>query len=150
MYNSVENQGHMQEPESTDPLDIDRPGYYTPLQEEFFHGMSYEFQGQNGEWLTGIFRMNEGIPEEVSLKLRMKWLQAKDITALGFTKIMQSLPMYQRGSYTIHTYRLLDPTYSRIKITQNGVTVYEGQVKNQSELKRVLKLNQIDFVGYYE
>lgn len=145
---------HLHEKEVTDPLELDKPGYYTPIIEEAFMGCYYEVL-LDGRWMLWS-HINNDTPAGSYIDLigknavRMKWLQAKDIIELGFTKIMPQLPMYQRGSYIITTYRLLDPTYSRIKLSLHGVVVFEGQVKNKSELARLLKINQVDFVGFYK
>jgi hypothetical protein len=135
---------HLHEPE-IDPLDIDKPGYYSPWVEEAFAGFEYE-ELVEGKWIP-----KKCVGGELALythdggSIRVKYLQAKDIMELGFGRSAPNLPMYQRGSYTITAYRLLDPTYSRIKISQNGIIVFEGHVKNKSELRRILILNEINF-----
>lgn len=139
--------GHLNGEERVDPLEVDKPGYYTPMIEELFHGMEYEYKAN--DWRPTIFKLFEGESLDMS-SIRAKYLQAKDIISLGFLKLIPTLAMYTRGSYTITTYRLLDPTYSRLKISQNGVPVFEGPIKNKSELERTLKINQIDFVGFYK
>lgn len=136
---------HMHEPEQ-DPLDIDRPGYYTPQLIEFHEGMEIEVVGDNQAWEVMVYTLGLVLTEVLSHnQIRVRYLQARDILELGFGRVAPTLPMYQRGSYTIQAYRLLDPTYSKVKISQNGVIVFEGHVKNKSELKRVLTLNEINF-----
>jgi hypothetical protein len=137
--------------EEIDPLDIDKAGYYVPKFEEIFLGCTFEAFIENQWYYDGyVGGLVQGTYNFVELlntgNIRMKYIQAKDIMELGFPRISPSIPMYQRGSYMITAYRLLDPTYSRIKVSQNGVTVFEGHVKNKSELKRVLILNEINFV----
>jgi len=134
---------HLHEPE-IDPLDIDRPGYYTPRIEELFFSCEVDVY-EGDKWMSYIIDEEFDLNNISSFSLRMKYLQAKDVMELGFARVMPNTPMYQRGSYTITTYRLLDPTYSRVKISQNGVTVFEGHVKNKSELRRILILNEINF-----
>lgn len=131
--------------EEIDPLDIDKAGYYVPRMEELFHGMVIEYKGNNGWQSTELLFGDDIHPKFWEYELRVKYLQASDIMDLGFPRLAPSIPMYQRGSYTISAYRLLDPTYSRLLISQNGVRVFEGHVKNKSELKRILILNEINF-----
>lgn len=129
-----------------DPLDIDKAGYYFPQAQEIFYTMCMETFFE-GKWLDFMYIGQEGFFDEMfnPTTIRVKWLQAKDIIDLGFPRLAQGIPMYQRGSYTISAYRLLDPTTSRLLISQNGIRVFEGHVKNASELKRLLILNEIPF-----
>lgn len=140
---------HLHEPE-IHPLDIDKPGYYTPKIEEIYIGSHFELKGPEGAWLLWNY-LSDTTPYGSFASLlqaghiRVKYLQALDVQSIGFQRVMEGLPQYQRGSYTIITYRLLDPTYARIKVSQNGVLVYEGICRNKSELKRILILNEINF-----
>lgn len=130
--------------EEPDPLDIDKPGYYFPNKVELFEGM--EVETFYGVWqpLVLTFEMEVDTIYNPTL-LRVRYLQAKDITDLGFGRMSRGMPMYIRGSYSIVATRLFDPTYSKLRITQHGVTVWEGMCKNKSELRRTLILNEINF-----
>lgn len=130
--------------DEVDPLDIDKAGYYTPIAEELFLGAQFEVQ-EGTNWVSVKFDGDLNLDALHIAHCRIKWLQAKDIMDLGFPRLAPSIPMYQRGSYTISAYRLLDPTTSRLLISQNGTRVFEGHVKNKSELKRILILNEINF-----
>lgn len=127
-----------------DPLDIDKPGYYFPKLEEFFTGFIYE-QFNGVSWAQITYTFGSEIDYSTS-ECRVRYLQAKDIQELGFGRVSPGLPMYQRGTYTITTKRLYDPSYSSISISQHGVIVWQGMCKNKSELKRILILNEINFV----
>lgn len=136
---------YLHQTDQEDPLDIDKAGYYFPQVEELFQGLEAETFFEN-KWNRLLIVLGNSIndifyPDH----FRVKWLQAKDIMDLGFPRLAQGIPMYQRGSYTISAYRLLDPTTSRLLISQNGVRTFEGHVKNKSELKRILILNEIPF-----
>lgn len=132
--------------EEPDPLDIDKPGYYFPKIEEVFQGLECE-TFHEGTWHCLVIRAGVYLDDVFHPNLfRVKYLQAKDITDLGFGRMSRGMPMYIRGSYSIVATRLFDPTYSKLRITQHGVTVWEGMCKNKSELRRTLILNEINFV----
>lgn len=142
---------YLHQSEQEDLLDIDKAGYYTPQLAEIFLGAHFEAFINNLWYPTSyiggktVDGTHEFAPLYQANLIRMKWLQAKDIMDLGFPRLALGIPMYQRGSYTISAYRLLDPTTSRLLISQNGTRVFEGHVKNKSELKRILILNEINF-----
>lgn len=137
---------YLHQSEQEDPLDIDKAGYYFPQVEELFQGLEAETLFE-GRWTRLLIVLGNSINDIFYPDyFRVKWLQARDIIDLGFPRLAQGIPMYQRGSYTISAYRLLDPTTSRLLISQNGTRVFEGHVKNKSELRRILLLNEISFV----
>lgn len=132
--------------EEPDPLDIDKPGYYFPKIEELFQGLECETLHE-GAWHPLLVTMGLYLHDVFYPNLfRVRYLQAKDITDLGFGRISKGMPMYSRGSYFIIANRLFDPTYAKLRVTQNGITVWEGMCKNKSELRRTLILNEINFV----
>jgi len=129
-----------------DPLDIDKPGYYAPRVEEPFPGFEYE-ELINGHWVPRVCRGGElALYTHDGGSIRVKYLQAKDIMELGFGRVSAGMGMYLRGNYSIIATRLYDPSYAKIRIMQASVPVYEGICKNKSELKRILILNEINFV----
>lgn len=135
---------YLHQTDQEDPLDIDKAGYYEARGIELFLGMELEVL-DGSIWRQTTFDLNFNMDDLASGYSRVRWLQAKDIMDLGFPRLAQGIPMYQRGSYTISAYRLLDPTTSRLLISQNGIRVFEGHVKNKSELRRLLILNEIPF-----
>lgn len=137
---------HMhQEPD--DQLDLDKPGYYFPKVQELHEGMEVEVLGSNQAWIPLVYTLGMDLSEVYNPNnFRVKYLQAKDVQSLGFRRISQGIPMYQLGSYTIVAKRLFDPTFARVEISHNGVLVSSGFVPNKSELKRILILNEINFV----
>lgn len=134
--------------EQVDPLDIDKPGYYIAEPYEYFFGAEYEWRDPGNEgpnsWIYD--RYTSLLPGVTFDRMRMKYLQAKDIIELGFGRAAQGISMYTRGRVSILTYQLLDPTYAKLEIVVNSVPIFKGKVKNKSELKRILKLNEINFV----
>lgn len=135
------------QPEEVNSLDIDKAGYYFPMKEEFFHGLEFD-QLTEEKWEPMTFDIDSMVEYLFNEGLaRVKYLQAKDITDLGFGRMAQGLPMYQRGRAAIVTQQLLDPEYAKVRITLNSVPIFEGKVKNKSELRRILKLNNINFAG---
>lgn len=138
---------HMHE-EQQDLLDLDRPGYYFPKLEELHQGMEIEVLGSNQVFQQVTYELGMDLSEVYSPNnLRVKYLQAKDIQELGFRRVAPSIPMYQLGSYAIVAKRLFDPTFARVEVLHNGVLVFSGFVPNKSELKRILIINEINFVG---
>lgn len=127
-----------------DPLDLDKPGYYFPKFVEFFPGMEYEYL-QDSKWVAAVYDEDFVNAGYLPSALRVRYLQAKDILSLGFGRSATGMPLYTRGAYSIEARRLFDPTFAKLRLTINGVTVWEGICKNKSELKRILTINETSF-----
>jgi hypothetical protein len=118
--------------------------YYRPEYEEFFEGFEYEREEPYlGVWDKCIFDGDTPKKhfEKYSEEFRVKYLDKEDIESLGF--IQGKLP-YQ---YFKDTYRLVDLGDNKYSISQPNLyddTDFRGIIKNKSELKKVLKMLEID------
>jgi hypothetical protein len=118
--------------------------YYTPTREEFCEGFLYEYNGSKDLDLWNLmshsYKTAELFPEGAfsGSKIRVKYLDREDIESLGFEK-------HKR----IDNYYMLDDLIIRLKNNKILIFQYdeytidkllfEGTVKNKSELKRLLK-----------
>lgn len=125
--------------------------YYTPSIKEFHVGFEYERLVDN-EWLKIIMSINflslEDIEEEIEAKeIRVKYLDKEDIESCGWViskKYKENIynqelsPPYELGIYTLQ-YNRKNYELSINITTRIFSMVYFGQVKNKSELKRIMK-----------
>lgn len=127
--------------------------YYTPTIEEFHIGFEYEWLNENSDWVK------EETPTEISINgfdeqvygLRVKYLDKEDIESLGFkyekTHAGTTESFYIKDTFdNIYDYIGLDYdtdiNYLRIYFcnTEGDNTLFQGNIKNKSELIKVLKM----------
>jgi len=121
--------------------------YYTPTVEEFHIGFEYEFRTGDA-WEPLIWRSDVTIMGRILKNLiRVKYLDKDDIESLGFKLRDQKDPYYlifDKGIYSLMVYK----NFYRYHMTIFGVVPYSedhtdriffGEIKNKSELKRLLK-----------
>lgn len=134
--------------------------YYVPEIDEFCIGLEYEFrQNESCPWIKITIGLNDvlnGIPELTVYGLyeynfRVKYLDKDDIESFGFKQFHHIYCNYQynkedfdkygnRVFYEIQYSNDRDKLY--IKEDDNG-RLFNGIIKNKSELKRLLKQLEI-------
>lgn len=142
--------------------------YYTPSIEEFHVGFEYEYNSNrvwlheltNGKWFKQTFDFcttldGDSIPSEVNSMLdrgeiRVKYLNQSDMDSLGFEFMKSENEIFEtyllRGDH-YDTSILKSPKdfimVSRAKDLEDsdfkGSVIFNGKIKNKSELKRLLK-----------
>jgi hypothetical protein len=125
--------------------------YYTPEIEEFYVGFEYEYKNSTtGDWQKEIFNRGIGFAPNPTVKdCRVKYLDRDDIESLGFfvatTSGMEAaygkrddkneLRFILREKYHNNTIQIERVLYYNAGKT----TLFEGKIKNKSELKKLLK-----------
>ena len=129
--------------------------YYTPEIEEFFVGFEYERRHElinhNKEWFSGeqihIKSNLSYIESEITNnRIRVKHLSKECIEELGFTEYNG---VYKKGNYcldVLQKYNCIQyegPEYPVMifsyKIALDYNCIFQGTIKNKSELKKLLK-----------
>jgi hypothetical protein len=144
--------------------------YYIPDISEFFVGFEFEVWGnpafEKENWIKKIIGYNSkleyvDIPEVDKYleslitgidKFRVKYLDAEDIESLGFKKNIVDNNTFECGGIKIHLksncYEVIivqkheewELTAVPTKIGEYYSKMFEGTVKNKSELKKVLQM----------
>jgi hypothetical protein len=128
--------------------------YYTPNIEEFHVGFEYEiFEDFDNlpekEWVKLVWDNQHLNPENMTYpfpiaedKIRVKYLDREDIESLGFnTEDNETCYNMEKGFDIYGLYPLEDNLIEICKFTN---TLFKGMVKNKSELKRILKMLNIE------
>jgi hypothetical protein len=139
--------------------------YYTPDREEFYEGFLYQYNGSKDLdlWtsMSHSYNIATLFPEGAfsGSKVRVKYLDREDIESFGFTNHRKAACAWYElegkwdDSFCDYGYwtklRLLHcagENESGIKImayeysfSEEETTLFQGQIKNKSELKRLLK-----------
>ena len=127
--------------------------YYTPKIEEFHVGFEYEAMIANENydgngWMKLIYPKDPLIGEAISRKLnmedlRVKYLDQEDIESLGFKYNTQGIfPGFIKGDKKLYfnTERVLIVRPDSERATAPQRIMFEGKIKNKSELKKVLQM----------
>ena len=129
--------------------------YYTPDIEEFYIGFEYE-RGDYGEedaWVKEALSFDHGwleVSENFHKDKRVKYLDQEDIKRLGFKLDPIRSYLNYRNCFSLLINELyglsLDHIYNENKIILRGhkvdyptKTLFEGSIRNLSELKKLLK-----------
>jgi hypothetical protein len=134
--------------------------YYTPEIEEFHVGFEYQsmwgLEGINAEWHDEIYSEKNSI-EHLIDSIRVKYLDKKDIESFGFGDLKKSVcnwylleGVFEDGfaSYGVWKYIRLQHDVERNKVAirayeyslqEEEVVLFQGSIRNKSELKRLLK-----------
>lgn len=113
--------------------------YYTPEIEEFYVGFEYERnQYENDKWYKYVVEKGDVLDHESKLKnIRVKYLDREDVESLGFnTEDNGECYNLQIG---FDLYGLYPLENNRIHITKDMKTLFDGIIKNKSELKKTIK-----------
>ena len=147
--------------------------YYTPEISQFHVGFEYEYMprtwnwildASGKDWIKESFSASCGQDGECELheieksieenKLRVKYLDREDIESLGWVLKQQGLPneeyfgweKFQKNDYGLF---LAENGYVGIDKGHNIITgeeskvLFQGTIKNKSELKMVLKMIRV-------
>lgn len=132
--------------------------YYTPSIEEFHIGFEFQkWQVHDLYYQTLIMQadINLTFIEERLQEIRVKYLDTEDIESLGFTKnISGEIPSHS-NYYKLNDNKIIQITeyWSHEKLRRSNLIriytgvqhqypyseVFRGEIKNKSELKRLLK-----------
>lgn len=118
--------------------------YYVPQLEELFVGFEYEVPHtlNGGGWKLKTLDLCPGCPDgrleylECLIKaetIRVKYLDREDIESLGWVKYADG---FRHGSL----YGLQQLRNYRLRINIVHQTIFEGTIKNKSELRRLMKM----------
>ena len=134
--------------------------YYTPTIEEFHVGFEYEeetiiytdkgwFTHKDLGWEKKIFdstsymenyylseRVKRGLVGKYNPTIRVKYLDREDIESLGFAQTVED-------QYTLDDIEFLIDDDLFVQIIKDDGFLFQGTIKNKSELKKVLKM-----IGY--
>lgn len=138
--------------------------YYVPKIEEFYNGFEYEecmwiyhpskpdnnfkkklFRAEEFIEIDGSYFLQEYIDSNV---VRVKYLDKEDIESFGFTEgitMDKSYHRFDRDGYCISTNKSNGEDYTNLCIYKYfGDRLFEGRVKNKSELRKIL--TQIEII----
>jgi len=117
--------------------------YYTPTIEEFHVGFEYEalwgIENIDGEWLKETFSEKSSI-SSLEGKIRVKLLDREDIESEGF-KFENGMFFKENINelYYLDKYFDFDTKYTISRLhTQDKYVLFEGTIKNKSELQKLL------------
>jgi hypothetical protein len=132
--------------------------YYTPSLDEFHFGFECEMTGHEmpPQWHKHIVNINtfnewlfKGNPK-IGAAFRVKYLDKEDIESLGFiykenrgmsehngVMFIKKDPLFEKANFTIR-YWVTTGAY-RLRIERISGCLFEGNIRNKSELKVLLK-----------
>lgn len=125
--------------------------YYTPTIEEFHIGFEYEIQhNENAQWGTTTFSYFEGeYPDYDSTQMvvwelendtiRVKYLDKEDIESLGFKQSKSDINWYDYKNERYWLYKEDVNDWRWIISDEQSEVSFAGNIKNKSELKKLLK-----------
>jgi len=131
------------------------PKYYTPTIDEFCIGFEYQehtdprhdegWTDQKIEDVDGLIRFLQLHRKDSDADLRVKFLDQADIESLGWTLIKKDLYQIDGGYQKLelidanHNLKIWYAKIHSIILTQDDIgLVFQGNVKNKSELKRLM------------
>ena len=126
--------------------------YYTPSIKEFYVGFEYEEFNPENQGDSSTYDKKVGtylnLPDVFKCwkyfsEYRVKYLDHKDVESLGFKYLINKFifPTYQLDNYYLYDCSLAVPNKFIIMRGEwrNRDIIFEGSIKNKSELKRILK-----------
>lgn len=122
--------------------------YYTPTIEEFHIGFEFEILTENKYWETtyiGKYELNTiaaNINSNFKDYYRVKYLDKEDIESFGFSNVIGDIYFLKVGK--LFPVKLQQLEYNKIIIFypeyfNRGEILFQGIIKNKSELKVLLK-----------
>ena len=117
--------------------------YYTPKFEEFHDGFDYEREEPyTGKWEKCVYDMSFTRKhfDKYSEEFRVKFLDREDIESFGVFSFDQDHCYHDKWIEKSLYYFDGDNV---VKIVVKKETLFEGTIKNKSELKRVLKQTRV-------
>jgi len=118
--------------------------YYIPTLEEFHVGFEYEvYVPQKDIWSKEIFYLNTShinlvkyvnLQDVFTIPIRVKYLDEEDIESFGFVKYnIKNITVYIRNNINLYWFN-----DSYLSIDKGDTQYFRGNIKNKSELKRIL------------
>ena len=118
--------------------------YYIPTLEEFHVGFEYEvYVPQKDIWSKEIFYLNTShinlvkyvnLQDVFTIPIRVKYLDEEDIESFGFVKYnIKNITVYIRTNINLYWFN-----DSYLSIDKGDTQYFRGNIKNKSELKRIL------------
>jgi hypothetical protein len=135
--------------------------YYTPSIEEFYVGFECELRNSSSDvfdWehfqIVGVddakisstlmdwsfYDSRNAIEEE---QVRVKYLDKEDIESLGFVTDPSGERYYELGEYQL--YVDIHPIHNITIYNWDSTVIFQGTIKNKSELKQVLKMIGVEY-----
>lgn len=126
--------------------------YYTPSIEEFHVGFEFEILIKNKYWETtsvGKYELNTiaaNVNSSFKDYYRVKYLDREDIESFGFSNVIGDIYFLKVGK--LFPVKLQQLEYNKIIIFypeyfNRGEILFQGIIKNKSELKTLLKQLEI-------
>ncbi len=125
--------------------------HYEPDISEFHVGFEYELQNiENAQWgktvqdVADFFNKYDDFifADLVDLEgVRVKYIDQEDIESFGFKNYIPPVEYahtWSMGDYTLRAWFNSKP--STIRIIHGGTNIFNGKIKNKSELKQVLQM----------
>ena len=130
-------------------LEQENNKYYTPDVSEFYVGFEYEIQNEeNAQW--GRFTMmhldwsDEDRWDLEEGRIRVKFLDREDIESLEFKHIGAGWYENERGDWKIRKWKKIElDIWFHYSTTESEVR-FRGNIKNKSELVKILKMLDIE------
>lgn len=116
--------------------------YYTPELEEFHVGFEYQYsEYRNCIWKNEVFAEGRGVSYDGEIdgeEIRVKYLDSEDIESLGFVQITDDCYNLPIGNEELRL--LFKNNIFKIYLADKySDMLFQGTIKNKSELKRLLK-----------
>jgi len=113
--------------------------YYTPSIEEFHIGFEYEWLDEAGIWIkeTSPTEITPIGFDEQTYGLRVKYLDKEDIESLGLTLKYSDSSLYVKDLYNLYFEK--DNKICILQTKDRPHILFDGTIKNKSELKILLK-----------
>jgi len=134
--------------------------YYTPETEEFHVGFEYEYLANGYDWITHTINnkadLIECIEDLEDNHIRVKYLDKEDIESLGWvngeTKALGGFIIdnedfkNSKGFYQMYEGMFIENEGLFLQIHSNETSdyIFQGIIKNKSELKRLMKQLDIE------
>lgn len=132
--------------------------YYTPKDEEFHIGFEFEskignglihpsFYEENQEWKQTVVQQGDFFTTIDPKSVRVKFLDQEDIEGLGWYHDQTTkdgavffFGSFDQFSLICHNHHLkFDDNYTNVRISvMLGDNLFDGKIKNKSELKRLM------------
>ena len=112
--------------------------YYTPSIEEFHVGFEYEWKcsGTHTDWIKSVCNTSMHPLDIDCIRVnnyRVKYLDKEDIESLGFKQTIED-------QYVLNGIEFLIDDDLFVQIIKDDGFLFQGTIKNKSELKRIFKM----------
>ena len=125
-------------------MTMNKYSYYTPKMNEFYIGFEYEYN-INGEWASVGYHPIDMVEYERFQSdlydknlIRVKYLDKKDIESFGFETEDGGECYDLQINFDLYGLYPLDLEHE-YKITKDNDTLFQGTIRNKSELKKLLQ-----------